>query len=487
MDPRPRVWPEKADRLTLSPKGVLACLGSQDDELGGLLPFLSKDEIWDKSKANSLAKAIVCIQAIWFCAQVIGRLAQGIPISLLELNTFAHALCALLIYILWWSKPLDIQEPSVIDVGRSDAARNVCVMGWSGLQGPVAHFRSVDLTGHGSWLGLLKRAWRAVGASRQGHISDSTLTCQVSNQPSTTKHRAHAVIAGLEKSLPLPQRPSEFRGLTLEQRNSCVWVSTFPPVFSVNGGERIPSTSVCVSNAWESIEVDEILMERLKVMEKLQTSSRWKAYEKALHPVLNINDKDHCMLKPRELNFTDSLMRHSFDDISPVSRNLVATFGIILSGFLYGGLHMTAWGSTTFHTPLEQTLWIISCCTVALGGLSTFLGIWVLDKVSNLHLAVYGVEVATILLWVSAPMGIVISLLYFASRVFLLVEVFRNLAFLDPQVYQTPDVRNQPAKPCQAFIAFITFYIRVWRILTNEYTCVVVHIFPSYILEIVDW
>ena len=97
-------------------------------------------------------------------------------------------------------------------------------------------------------------------------------------------------------------------------------------------------------------------MERLKVMESLQKSSRWRAHKKAFRPILNINDKDHCMLKPRELNFIDSLMRHSFDDVSPVSRNLVATFGIILSGLLYGGLHMTAWGSSTFQTPVEQTL-----------------------------------------------------------------------------------------------------------------------------------
>ena len=184
-------------------------------------------------------------------------------------------------------------------------------------------------------------------------------------------------------------------------------------------------------------------MERLKLMERLQTSHRWRAYEKAFHPVLNIDDKDHCTLKPRELNFTDSLMRHAFEDVSPVSRNLVATFGTILSGLLYGGLHMTAWGSSTFHTPVEQKLWVILCCTVALGGLSTFLGIWILDMLSNLQLVLYGYGGATILLLASVPIGIIISLLYFASRIYLLVEVFRNLAFLDPQVYQTPNVRCQ--------------------------------------------
>ena len=37
-----------------------------------------------------------------------------IPISLLELNTFGHAVCALLIYFLWWNKPFDVDYPTVI-------------------------------------------------------------------------------------------------------------------------------------------------------------------------------------------------------------------------------------------------------------------------------------------------------------------------------------------------------------------------------------
>lgn len=152
------------------------------------------------------------------------------------------------------------------------------------------------------------------------------------------------------------------------------------------------------------------------------------------------------MLKPRELNFTDSLMRNSYDDISPANRNLVATFAIVLSGFLYGGLHLTAWGSTTFHTPLEQTLWIIACCTVALGGLAILAGIWLLEKIAKLHLRVRGYEVAAIATWVSAPLATITALLYLASRVYLLVEVFWNLAFMDPRVYQTPNVRNRLAE-----------------------------------------
>lgn len=34
---------------------------------------------------------------------------------MLELNTFGHAVCALLIYLLWWEKPFDVDYPTMIE------------------------------------------------------------------------------------------------------------------------------------------------------------------------------------------------------------------------------------------------------------------------------------------------------------------------------------------------------------------------------------
>ena len=41
--------------------------------------------------------------------------SQGTPITLLELNTFGHAVLALFIYILWWEKPFDVERPSIVN------------------------------------------------------------------------------------------------------------------------------------------------------------------------------------------------------------------------------------------------------------------------------------------------------------------------------------------------------------------------------------
>jgi hypothetical protein len=96
-------------RVTLTARGVslLAKCGCQ-------LPVISKDSIADKSKADSLAKLLVCVQAVWCLLQYIGRLASHLPVTLLELNTLGHAICALAIYVSWWHKPLDAKDPHVL-------------------------------------------------------------------------------------------------------------------------------------------------------------------------------------------------------------------------------------------------------------------------------------------------------------------------------------------------------------------------------------
>ncbi|KAM0562393.1 hypothetical protein ACHAPJ_002083 [Fusarium lateritium] len=95
-------------RLTFSPSAVLLLAKC------GQLPDIDPLDIKDKSKADSLAKFIVLLQATWFLVQTLARIAQSLPISLLEVNTIGHVLCALVIYLLWWHKPREVSEPTVL-------------------------------------------------------------------------------------------------------------------------------------------------------------------------------------------------------------------------------------------------------------------------------------------------------------------------------------------------------------------------------------
>ena len=99
--------------------------GDVDVEISGCNFYrpldISKKYLQDKSKANGLAKSLVCLQASWFCVQCLVRVGQALPVTLLEINTFAHSVCALLVYILWWYKPLDVEQPTYLPVKGVDA------------------------------------------------------------------------------------------------------------------------------------------------------------------------------------------------------------------------------------------------------------------------------------------------------------------------------------------------------------------------------
>ncbi|KAH6633763.1 hypothetical protein C7974DRAFT_177942 [Boeremia exigua] len=90
-----------------------------------LIPNISEVYIKDKSKANWFAKALVCMQACWFITQVVGRVATSYPITLLEMNTLMHALWCLVIYLAWWHKPLNIDEPTIIRT-TDERTRKMC-------------------------------------------------------------------------------------------------------------------------------------------------------------------------------------------------------------------------------------------------------------------------------------------------------------------------------------------------------------------------
>lgn len=75
---------------------------------------ISDQDILDKSKANLLAKALVLLQIVWTMFQCLSRKATSLPVSVLEVHTLVHAVCALIMYSLWFNKPLEVEEPTLV-------------------------------------------------------------------------------------------------------------------------------------------------------------------------------------------------------------------------------------------------------------------------------------------------------------------------------------------------------------------------------------
>ena len=84
-------------------------------ELGKIVP-VTRDTLTARSKADSLGKTLVCLQAGWIALQTIVRKTSGLPITLLELNTIAHVACTVIMYGLWWHKPQDVKETEKIHI-----------------------------------------------------------------------------------------------------------------------------------------------------------------------------------------------------------------------------------------------------------------------------------------------------------------------------------------------------------------------------------
>ena len=71
----------------------------------------TEEEIKDKGKSDWLTKSLVLFQTSWFVTQCIAHAIKHLPITHLEIVTFAYAAMNFVIYIFWWNKPHNTNWP----------------------------------------------------------------------------------------------------------------------------------------------------------------------------------------------------------------------------------------------------------------------------------------------------------------------------------------------------------------------------------------
>ena len=81
-------------------------------------PFITKEEIYDKSKGQPILGVITFLQTLWFVVQCIARRVLGLSITQLEMVTLALIAMHGLLLVLWWHKPLDTRGYIRIDLIR---------------------------------------------------------------------------------------------------------------------------------------------------------------------------------------------------------------------------------------------------------------------------------------------------------------------------------------------------------------------------------
>jgi hypothetical protein len=95
----------KIECPSLTPEAIVRT-ASQEPELLDV----SQASIEDRSRSDGFGKILVCIQASYLILEVLGRLVSHLPVTLLELNTLTHVICALAMYCFWFNKPLDANQ-----------------------------------------------------------------------------------------------------------------------------------------------------------------------------------------------------------------------------------------------------------------------------------------------------------------------------------------------------------------------------------------
>lgn len=70
---------------------------------------MPKDEVYDKSKGDQLAKLLVLFQTSWFLAQCVARWATNLYVTQLEVVTLAFACLNFFTYAVWWHKPQNMK------------------------------------------------------------------------------------------------------------------------------------------------------------------------------------------------------------------------------------------------------------------------------------------------------------------------------------------------------------------------------------------
>ncbi|MCJ1412903.1 hypothetical protein MMC19_007003 [Ptychographa xylographoides] len=78
-------------------------------------PFLSAEDLSDRSKSDTLVNTAAVVQIIWLVVQISARAFQHLAVTLLEITVLATAGCAVATYILLWHKPQDVMTPTYIE------------------------------------------------------------------------------------------------------------------------------------------------------------------------------------------------------------------------------------------------------------------------------------------------------------------------------------------------------------------------------------
>ncbi|KIW97414.1 uncharacterized protein Z519_02807 [Cladophialophora bantiana CBS 173.52] len=293
--------------------------------------------IKDKSKADVLAKSLVSLQGLWMLVQCIARKASGYPLTILEIHTFIHVICAGIMYAIWFKKPLNVNEATTINLQEGDKDLISCAI----LVLAKGCFRYENPVASGEYLYF---SLRSLSLNLPAESPPSTLLlpeATASRVPETKFRRngdfADEAIFSPPSSVILQPSSLSLRGLAPPQR------------YRVHLPLSEREQKMCIKAQSAARKFDDASIHRARMRNRIGIRSA------------NLFGQSSGVTIKGWLKVSEELLRDVEADFKKNPRLLA---GAILVHTAYGGVHMAAWNSY-FPTSKEKWYWRASCMIIA--------------------------------------------------------------------------------------------------------------------------
>ncbi|KAF3939537.1 hypothetical protein ABW19_dt0209686 [Dactylella cylindrospora] len=357
------------NKLTLTAHGVglLASLGH--------LPDVPVEEIEDKSKGNDIAKFLVMLQAAWMLMQIIGRLAAKLPVTVLEVNTVAHVLCAFAMYGLWWKKPLMPNAPiSISDDGIQDI---VSFMYMSSKMSGAPYVRDQEAETIVKTLFAFLNLYSLTPELEQSClIENDHLDLQYPDANDMEIRKA-----SVRKSHTAPPAIRTISAATSNSGPSKL-VSTVESIDLLFSFRPINNNCIQQGIKDKMQEIDSTAFferrPRLKadhMLDEMRTQhpQRWQLAAQAVRNYPRIKETDvlthpvidgHCLHIPSKEYLVPYSKNWPSDELLRSVDGLVVGIILWLANFLYGAIHLAAWND---HFPTDAEKWLFRAGAIYIG------------------------------------------------------------------------------------------------------------------------